>query len=98
MASIVASGTVDLGGVVRPMTFVPRTPGEDPHRRHPGTAERRRTSATALDGYLELAWHNDERHKIAAGTLPQRRPGVRTIVGAATRIGKAAIRQTTVPR
>jgi 2,4-dienoyl-CoA reductase-like NADH-dependent reductase (Old Yellow Enzyme family) len=98
MESLVQGGTVDVVGVGRPMTFLPNYPahvlaGETPQlpRNPPHLGYR------PLDGYLELAWHNDQLHKIAAGRTPQRRPGTRTIARAAARITKAAIKQTTIP-
>lgn len=98
MESLVAAGTVDAVGIGRPMTFVPNYParvlaGESPTlpKNPPHVGYR------PLDGYLELAWHNDQLHKMAGGRTPQRRPGTRTIARAAGRITKAAIKQTTIP-
>lgn len=98
MESLVEGGTVDVVGIGRPMTFVPtypahvlagdvpRLPKNPPHLPY-----------RPLNGYLELAWHNDQLHKIAAGKAPQRRPGARTLVRAVARITKAAIAQATIP-
>lgn len=98
MESLVSAGTVDAVAIGRPMTFVPNYParilaGETPRlpKNPPHLGYR------PLDGYLELAWHNDQLHKLAAGRTPQRRPGARTLVRAAARITKAAVTQATIP-
>jgi 2,4-dienoyl-CoA reductase-like NADH-dependent reductase (Old Yellow Enzyme family) len=98
MESVVASGVVDVVGLARPLTFVPdyparvlaggqpRLPKDPPH-----------TGYRPLDGYIELAWHNDQLHKIAAGKTPQRRPGFRTVARAGARTLTAALEQISIP-
>lgn len=99
MKKLVGTGTVDVIGIARPMAFVPDYParvlaGEEVHlpRNAPATGYR------PLDGYLDLAWHNNQFHRMARGLTPQRRPGVRTLAVAMARIGKGLVRQTAVPR
>lgn len=98
MQSLVAAGSIDVIGIGRPMTFVPNYParilaGESP--RLPNNPPH--LGYRPLDGYLELAWHNHQLHRIAAGRTPQRKPGARTIARSALRITKAALSQTTIP-
>lgn len=99
MAAIVAEGTVDLVGLGRPLAFVPDyasrvLAGQQPEL--PRSAPR--TGYRPVDGYLELAWHNVQLHKITAGELPERNPGARTLARAMARISIAAARQASVPR
>lgn len=98
LEALVADGAVDVVGLARPMTFVtdypaqvlagqtPRLPKDPP-----------RTGYRPADGYAELAWHGAQLHKIAAGKMPQRRPGLRTFAVAGARMTKAAARQATIP-
>ncbi|MFB6723971.1 NADH:flavin oxidoreductase [Kribbella sp. NPDC056345] len=99
MSTLVSNGTVDVIGLGRPMTFVPNYPARILAGERP-TLPRgpRRTGYRPLDGYLELAWHNAQIHRITAGKTPQRHPGAHTIARAATRLTKAAARQATIPR
>lgn len=99
MKALIEAGTVDVVGLARPMTFVPNYPahllqGEVPRlpKNPPHLGYR------PLDGYLELAWHNDQLHTIAAGRTPQRHPGVRTLARAVGRISINATKQVTIPR
>lgn len=99
MESIVEDGTVDMIGIGRPLTFVPDYPrqilaGHTP--RLPKSAPR--LGYRPADGYLELAWHNNQLHRIAAGKTPQRTPGLHTIGRAITRISIAAGKQAVIPR
>ncbi|MGO3327275.1 oxidoreductase [Gordonia sp. (in: high G+C Gram-positive bacteria)] len=99
MEALVADDIVDVVGIGRPMTFVPDYPsrvlaGDRPRLpQNPPTVGYR-----PANGYLELAWHNDQLHRIAAGRAPQRRPGLRTLVRSMARISKAAIAQARIPR
>jgi 2,4-dienoyl-CoA reductase-like NADH-dependent reductase (Old Yellow Enzyme family) len=99
MESVVASGVVDVVGIGRPMTFVPDYParilaGENVAlpARPPQLGHR------LIDGYVELAYHNAQLHRIAGGRTPQRHPGLNTVIGSVGRLTKGAIRQATIPR
>lgn len=98
MEEILAGGVVDVIGIGRPLTFVPDYPrqllsGRDPVL--PRSAPR--VGYRPVDGYLELAWHNNQLHRIAAGKTPQRRPGMRTLAQALSRITIAAGKQMSIP-
>ncbi|MGB6243552.1 NADH:flavin oxidoreductase [Gordonia sp. (in: high G+C Gram-positive bacteria)] len=99
MESILAEGAVDVIGIGRPFTFVPdygmqllggRCPTLPPAPRKLGYRP--------VDGYFELAWHNDQLHRIAGGRTPERRPGPLTLARAMSRISVAAAKQAAVPR
>ncbi|NMD54140.1 NADH:flavin oxidoreductase [Tsukamurella conjunctivitidis] len=99
MERILMEGIVDVIGVGRPLTFVPDYPrhllsGVVPEL--PRSAPR--VGYRPADGYLELAWHNNQLHRIAAGKTPQRRPGLRTLARSLTRITVAAGKQVSIPR
>lgn len=99
MDEILGAGVVDVIGVGRPLTFVPDYPRHllDGHAPAlPKSAPR--VGYRPANGYLELAWHNNQLHKIAAGKTPQRRPGIRTLAQSLTRITVAAGKQMSIPR
>ncbi|MFW0788227.1 NADH:flavin oxidoreductase [Gordonia sp. CPCC 205333] len=99
MDSLVGSGLVDLVGIGRPLTFAPTYPQSIMAGRTPELPKSApRTGYRPADGYLELAWHNNQLHRIAAGLTPQRRPGVHTIGRALGRITVAAAKQAKIPR
>lgn len=99
LATLVDSGTVDMVGIGRPMTFVPNYPALVLAGQRPGLpGNPPKSGYRPIDGYFELAWHNDQLHKIAAGKSPQRRPGARTLARALTRISKSATKQATIPQ
>ncbi len=99
LQALVGAGTVDVVGLGRPLAFTPTFParilaGESPTLpRHAP-----RVGYRPLDGYLELAWHNAQLHRIATGRTPQRRPGLRTLLRSGLRIVVGALRQVRVPR
>lgn len=98
MEKAVAEG-IDVIGVARPMAFIPDFPariladelepsipaGPRPLGYHP------------IDGYLQLAAHNHQFHRIAAGLAPQRRAGYGTVIRALSRITASALTQVVVP-
>ena len=99
MQELVGQGTVDVVGIARPMAFVPDYPrrilaGEQVSL--PRNAPR--VGYRPADGYLDLAWHGDQFHRIARGRTPQQRPGLRTLIRALARIFKSAVAQAVVPR
>lgn len=98
MQHLLEDGTVDLVGLGRPMAFVPDYPrrilaGEDVPL--PGNAPR--IGYRPLDGYLDLAWHGNQFHRMASGRTPQQHPGLHTLAQALTRITAATIKQSTIP-
>ncbi|WP_265446253.1 NADH:flavin oxidoreductase/NADH oxidase family protein [Flexivirga meconopsidis] len=98
MNEVIEDGTVDVIGVGRPLAFAP----DFPRRVLAGESVRlpaspRRLGFSPLDGYNELAWHNVQLHRIAAGKTPQARPGIHTLARAVGRITVAGARQVTVP-
>ncbi|MBM7367268.1 oxidoreductase [Gordonia hydrophobica] len=99
MEEILAGGVVDVVGVGRPLTFVPDYPrqllsGGVPVL--PNGAPR--VGYRPANGYLELAWHNNQLHRIAAGKTPQRHPGIHTLAQSLMRITVAAGKQMSIPR
>lgn len=99
MESLVRDGLVDVIGLGRPLAFVPDYPrhvlaGRAPEL-PPGAP---RLGYRPADGYLELAWHNDQLHRIAAGRTPQKNPGALTLGRAVARISRAAAKQAVIPR
>ena len=99
MQRLVDDRTVDVIGLARPMAFVPDYPrrilaGEDVSL--PANAPR--LGYRPLDGYLDLAWHGNQFHRIARGRTPQLHPGPHTLVTALTRISKSVASQAVVPR
>ncbi|GAB16988.1 putative oxidoreductase [Gordonia effusa NBRC 100432] len=99
MESLIGSGTVDVVGIGRPLTFAPTYPRAIISGHIPDLPKGApRMGYRPADGYLELAWHNDQLHRIAAGKTPQRKPGLRTISRAIGRVSVAAAKQVTIPR
>lgn len=99
MQRLLGTGTVDVVGLARPMAYVPDYPrrilaGETPIL--PGNAPR--LGYRPLDGYLDLAWHCNQFHRIARGQTPQQHPGPHTLVAALTRISRSVAVQAVVPR
>lgn len=99
MEKLVAEGTVDVVGIGRPMAFVPDYPrrilaGEQVAL--PGNAPR--IGYRPADGYLDLAWHGNQFHRIARGHTPQQHPGPHTLVQALGRIARSVVSQAVVPR
>ncbi|ANA98501.1 NADH:flavin oxidoreductase [Mycolicibacterium phlei] len=99
MEGAVASG-IDVVGIARPMAFVP----DYPTRILSGELEPQFPSGPRalgyrpLDGYLQLAAHNHQFHRIAAGLTPQRAAGYGTVVKALARIGASGATQAVIPR
>ncbi|QRY62223.1 NADH:flavin oxidoreductase [Gordonia sp. PDNC005] len=99
MEAVLAGGVVDVIGLGRPLAFVPDYPKHLIEGREPPLPKSApRIGYRPADGYLELAWHNNQLHRIAAGKSPQHRPGLRTLAQSLTRITVAAGRQATIPR
>ncbi|WP_231855518.1 NADH:flavin oxidoreductase [Tsukamurella pseudospumae] len=99
MESLIGDGVVDVVGLGRPLAFVPDYPrrilaGDTPTL-PPGAP---RLGYRPADGYLELAWHNDQLHRIAAGRTPQKHPGALTLARAIGRIAGGAAKQAVIPR
>lgn len=98
MQRLLKDGTVDVVGIGRPMAFVPDYPrrilaGEQVTL--PGNAPR--IGYRPADGYLDLAWHGNQFHRIARGRTPQQHPGPHTLVRALARIAAATMKQSTIP-
>jgi len=99
MREVVAAG-IDMVGIARPMAFVPDYPariladGTEPAL----PAGPRALGYRPLDGYLQLASHNHQFHRMAAGLDPQRKTRIGTVIKALTRIGVAGATQISVPR
>ncbi|GKT30583.1 NADH:flavin oxidoreductase, partial [Aduncisulcus paluster] len=99
MESAVAAG-IDVVGIARPMAFVP----DYPARILSGELEPQLPSGPRalgyrpLDGYVQLAAHNHQFHRIAAGLTPQRAAGYGTVAKALARIGVSGATQAVIPR
>ncbi|MCS3778950.1 oxidoreductase [Tsukamurella ocularis] len=99
MEEILAGGVIDVIGIGRPLTFVPDYPRQLLNGHAPELPKSApRVGYRPANGYLELAWHNNQLHRIAAGKTPQRRPGIRTLAQSLTRITVAAGKQMSIPR
>jgi 2,4-dienoyl-CoA reductase-like NADH-dependent reductase (Old Yellow Enzyme family) len=100
MQRLVGDGAVDVVGVARPMAFVPDYPARilagEPEPVLPKTL--RTTGYRPLDGYLQLATHNAQFHRIAAGHTPQTRAGLGTVLRALGKISAAMTSQVVLPR
>lgn len=98
MSDLVEDGVVDVIACGRPLAFVPDYPRYLlAGRRAAVPSGAPRLGYRPVDGYFELAWHNHQFHRIAAGRTPQNRPGPLTLVGALARISVAAGKQVTIP-
>lgn len=100
MEDIVSQGIADVVGLARPMAFVADYParilaGELEPTLPPGPPS---TGYRPADGYLELAYHSRQLHRIAAGLAPQTHPGLLTILRSLATMGAAGARQIVVPR
>ncbi|MUM18921.1 NADH:flavin oxidoreductase [Mycobacterium sp. CBMA271] len=99
MENAVAGG-MDAVGIARPMAFVP----DYPARILSGELEPtlpsgpRTLGYRPVDGYLQLAAHNHQFHRMAAGLTPQHTAGYGTVVKALTRIGISGATQAIIPR
>lgn len=95
MDNLVADGTVDVIGLARPMALVPDYPARvlagEPEPSLPATP--RSIGYRPLDGYLQLAAHNAQFHRIAQGKSPHARLGTTTVAAALARTGITAARQ-----
>lgn len=98
MEAAVSDG-IDVVGIARPMAFVPDYPARIlAHEVEPLLpAGPRPIGYRPVDGYLQLAAHNHQFHRMAAGFAPQRAAGFGTVVKALTRIGLAGATQIAVP-
>ncbi|MFK0251472.1 NADH:flavin oxidoreductase [Amycolatopsis azurea] len=100
MHRLLNDGAVDVAGIARPMAFVP----DYPARVLAGEPEPvlplgpRPTGYRPLDGYLQLAAHNAQFHRMASGRPPATRTGISTILRALTTMTGAMTRQATLPR
>jgi 2,4-dienoyl-CoA reductase-like NADH-dependent reductase (Old Yellow Enzyme family) len=99
MHTMISDETVDVIGLARPLCFVPDYPArilagetEPDLPRNPP-----QTGYQPADGYLQLALHNVQLHRIASGRTPQATPGTRTILTALARAGSGAAKQVVVP-
>lgn len=90
---------IDMIGIARPMAFVPDYPARIlASEREPLLLRGpRATGYRPLDGYLQLATHNHQFHRMAAGFAPGRTAGFATVAKALVRIGVAAATQVVVP-
>ncbi|WP_409185934.1 NADH:flavin oxidoreductase [Amycolatopsis sp. VS8301801F10] len=99
MERLVADG-IDVVGLARPMAFVPDYPARllagEPEPLLP--AGPKPTGYRPIDGYVQLAVHNHQFHRIAAGRAPQVRAGYGTALRAIATLAKAAASQIVVPR
>ncbi|GAB2667067.1 hypothetical protein GCM10027169_31320 [Gordonia jinhuaensis] len=86
---------IDMVGIARPMASVPDYPARilagEPEPTLP--RDPRRTGYRPIDGYLQLAAHNDQLHRMAHGLAPKNSAGLSTAVPAIARTGRAALRQ-----
>ncbi|POM26077.1 NADH oxidase [Actinomadura rubteroloni] len=94
MNELLSVGTVDVIGLGRPLAFHPDIPrrllaGEDV----PALPAAPRTGYRPADSYLELAWHNAQFHRIAAGSAPRLAPGPFSVVRGMGRVTAAALTQ-----
>ncbi|GAB3477970.1 NADH:flavin oxidoreductase/NADH oxidase family protein [Amycolatopsis cihanbeyliensis] len=100
MERIVAEGAADVLGIARPMAFVPDYParilaGELEPELPKGPP---RTGYRPADGYLQLAYHNVQFHRMAKGLAPQVNPGPGTVARAIAVISRNFVSQAVVPR
>lgn len=100
MQRLVADGAIDVVGIARPMAFVPDYPARilagEPEPVLPKTP--RSLGYRPLDGYVQLAAHNAQFHRIADGRAPQTRAGFGTVLRALGKISKAMASQAVLPR
>lgn len=98
MENAVVAG-MDVVGIARPMAFVP----DYPARILSGELEPalpqgpRALGYRPVDGYLQLAAHNHQFHRLAAGLTPQHTAGYGTVAKALARIGVSGATQAVIP-
>ncbi|WP_372405329.1 2,4-dienoyl-CoA reductase [Streptomyces luteireticuli] len=99
MERLVRDGAVDAVGIARPMAFVPDYPARilagEPEPLLPTPP--RPTGYRPLDGFVQLASHNLQFHRIAAGRTPQPRAGLGTVLHAVGKLTAAAAGQAVLP-
>ena len=100
MHQLVSDGVVDVIGLARPLAFVPDYParilnGEPEPQLPSGLPD---TGYRPIDGYLQLAIHNHQFHRIAQGLTPQTNPGLGTLIRALVTTGHAAAKQVVLTR
>lgn len=100
MDALLGEGVIDVVGLARPMAFVPDYPARllagEPEPVLPRGL--RDTGYRPIDGYLQLAIHNHQFHRIATGRTPQARPGVGTLLRALARTNSAGLKQAVASR
>ncbi|QFU87084.1 NADH:flavin oxidoreductase/NADH oxidase family protein [Amycolatopsis sp. YIM 10] len=100
MQRLLGDGTTDVIGIARPMAFVPDYPARllagEPEPLLPTGL--RPTGYRPLDGYLQLATHNAQFHRIAAGRTPQTQAGIGTVLRALATMAGAMTSQVVLPR
>ncbi|UQW99221.1 tRNA-dihydrouridine synthase [Streptomyces sp. RerS4] len=100
MERLVTEGAIDLVGIARPMAFVPDYPAHiltgEPEPLLPMALGP--TGYRPLDGYVQLAAHNHQFHRIATGHTPQTRAGLGTVLMAVGKLTTAAAGQAVLPR
>ncbi|QNG17989.1 NADH:flavin oxidoreductase [Rhodococcus triatomae] len=99
MELAVARG-IDIIGMARPMAFVPDYPARilagEPEPMLPTGPPT--LGYRPVDGYLQLAAHSHQLHRMARGLTPQRTAGLGTVARSLTRIGVAGAAQAVLPR
>ncbi|WP_424190176.1 NADH:flavin oxidoreductase [Actinokineospora sp. G85] len=99
MEHLVRSAAVDVIGIARPMAFVPDYPARilagEPEPLLPQGP--RPIGYRPLDGYLQLAIHNAQFHRIAAGRTPHTHAGIGTVLRALTTMSAAMTSQAVLP-
>ncbi|MFG2177395.1 2,4-dienoyl-CoA reductase [Streptomyces abikoensis] len=100
MQRLVTGGAVDAIGIARPMAFVPDYPARilagEPEPLLPTPP--RPTGYRPLDGFVQLASHNAQFHRVATGRTPQARAGFGTVLHAVGKLAAAAAGQAVLPR
>jgi hypothetical protein len=94
MEALIAD-VIDVAGIARPMAFIPDYPARLLAREPepPLPTGPRPTTYRPLNGYLQLAIHNHQFHRIAAGRTPQTKAGYTTALRAIAKLGAAAATQ-----
>lgn len=90
---------IDVIGIARPMACIPDYPARIlTGEREPALpVGPRKLGYRPLDGYLQIAVHNHQIHRMAKGLTPRRTAGLATAVKAIARNGAAGLTQVAVP-
>jgi 2,4-dienoyl-CoA reductase-like NADH-dependent reductase (Old Yellow Enzyme family) len=100
MEDLVHGGAVDVIGIARPMAFVPDYPARILASGHEPQLPQglRPLGYRPLDGYLQLAIHNAQFHRLATGRSPRTHAGIGTVLRTLATMSVAMTSQVVLPR